>query len=194
MQWRTMHDLNYRGSATNTHGLDIGLWTWKMVKPPKNNARATMPVLAPMELCCVVFWLQCNGAAAAMMLNESVELRLSWKLGRETVGCGLAGCATNTFKKIGEIKRIGESRPISQFWWKQGKSQRYQNQLIVKEGKLKCNLLLLKCSRLLCWHFFLNCFGAKFHLIFTVKWEQQEPKLDYDSTTKRHRWQMAVVV
>ena len=45
------------------------------------------------------------GAAAAMMLNESVELRLSWKLGRETVGCGLAGCATNTFTKIGERKK-----------------------------------------------------------------------------------------
>lgn len=166
MQWRTMHDLNYRGSATNTHGLDIGLWTWKMVRPPENNARAMMPVVSTMH---------CNGAAAAMMLNESVELRLSWKLGRETVGCGLAGCATNTgntntntntsinvntntktnsinwtekrldawqilkiqiqiqmlevgqigcrlagcatntFTKIGEIKRIGESKPISKF-------------------------------------------------------------------------------
>ena len=30
--------------------LDIG--TWKMVKPPKNNARATMPVVAPMQRSC----------------------------------------------------------------------------------------------------------------------------------------------
>ena len=71
--------------------LDCEHGRWSSHPPPKNNARATMPVLAPMLQCCGSI-----GAAAAMMLNESVELRLSWKLGRETVGCGLAGCATNT--------------------------------------------------------------------------------------------------
>ena len=147
----------------------IGHWTVNM-----EDGQATQKQCKSNDASCgsngeyaVCAWLykqhivQSNGAAAAMMLNESVELRLSWKLGRETVGCGLAGCATNTFKKIGEIKRIGERRPISQFWWKQGKSQRYQNQVIVKEGELNviccCSNAHACCADIS----FLNCFGAK---------------------------------
>ena len=64
----------------------IGHWTVNM-----EDGQATQKQCKSNDASCV-----CNGAAAAMMLNESVELRLSWKLGRETVGCGLAGCATNT--------------------------------------------------------------------------------------------------
>ena len=144
------------------------------------------------------------------MQEQRCQLWLQWSCGSDDVERkrGIAP-ELEIGQRDGWMRTCGvRNKYFQKDWWNKKNWRKKTNFTILVEARkitkipkssnckerVTCYLLLLKCSRLLCWHFFLNCFGAKFHLIFTVKWEQQEPKLDYDSTTKRHRWQMAVVV